>query len=272
MNIILFRFGFLLAVLVVLIIIGTVGFMILEGLPFFDALYFTFVTISTVGYGDIHPVTLAGRIFVVVLIVIGIGTFLGVVANATQIVLHGRQERIRRAQLSLIIGVFFSEIGTGFLHILSTFDPHIDRLRNECCINEDWSGQDFTELKKMLGNHTYSIDIEQNDLKAVRDFLQEKSYLLIRLLDNTNLQEHETFTDLLLAIFHLKDELVLRSALSGLPDADLAHLANDLKRAYTLLTKEWIDYMQYLKNSYPYLFSLALRTNPFNKEISPVIS
>ena len=148
MNRILFRFGFLLTVLVVLIIIGTIGFMILEGLTFFEALYFTFVTISTVGYGDIHPVTLAGRIFVVILIVIGIGTFLGVVANATQIILQSKQEKTRKAQLNLIIGVFFSEIGTRFLHIISAFDPHIDRLRQDCCISEEWSGQDFTKLKK----------------------------------------------------------------------------------------------------------------------------
>jgi len=272
MNKILFRFGFLLAALVVLIVVGTVGFMILEGLTFFEALYFTFVTISTVGYGDIHPVTLAGRIFVVILIVIGIGTFLGVVANATQIILQSRQERVRKDQLNLIIGVFFSEIGTGFLHIISTFDANIDRLRGECCINTDWSGQDFIKLKKILEHHAYNIDIKQNNLKEIHDFLQGKNNLLIQLLDNNNLQEHESITDLLLAIFHLKDELVLRPTLSGLPDTDLFHLTNDIKRVYALLTKEWIKYMQYLNKTYPYLFSLALRTNPFSKEISPIVS
>ena len=34
----------------------------------------------------------------------------------------------------------------------------------------------------------------------------------------------------------------------------------------------WIIYMKYLKNNYPFLFSLAVRTNPFNKEASVVIT
>ena len=45
---------------------------------------------------------------------------------------------------------------------------------------------------------------------------------------------------------------------------DLEHLAGDMKRAYQNLICQWIDYMQHLKISYPYLFSLALRTNPFD--------
>jgi hypothetical protein len=56
-----------------------------------------------------------------------------------------------------------------------------------------------------------------------------------------------------------------------LPETDLNHLANDIKRVYVLLTGQWVGYMRYLKRSYPYLFSLALRTNPFSEEISPVV-
>ncbi len=273
MNKVLRRFSFLLVVLAVLIIVGTIGFMIIEKLSFVDALYFTLVTISTVGYGDIHPVTLGGRIFVVILIIVGIGTFLGVVATASQMILQGGQEKMRKAQLNLIVGVFFSEIGTRFLHIIAAFDPHIDQLREDCCtIDEDWGVNDFNKLKKMLRNHLYNLNIERKELKAIQDFLDDRNGLLIQMLNNTNLQEHETFTDLLLAIFHLKDELASRPGLSKLPDADLHHLSNDVKRAYALLAKEWINHMQYLKKNYPYLFSLALRTNPFMEEISPIIT
>jgi hypothetical protein len=38
-----------------------------------------------------------------------------------------------------------------------------------------------------------------------------------------------------------------------------------------LLVLEWVSYMRYLKEHYPYLFSLAMRTNPFDAEASPVV-
>ena len=77
------RLRILLSLPIVVLIIGTSGFMLLEKLSFIDAIYFTIVTISTVGYGDIHPTTLAGKIFGIVLIFIGIGTFLSIVTSLT---------------------------------------------------------------------------------------------------------------------------------------------------------------------------------------------
>lgn len=54
---------------------GTIGFHFLEGQPWLTSLYWTFVTIGTVGYGDYSPETAAGMIFTITLIVFGIGTF-----------------------------------------------------------------------------------------------------------------------------------------------------------------------------------------------------
>ena len=96
--------------------------MILEDLSFTEAFYFTVVTISTVGYGDINPSTVAGRVLAIVLIVVGVGTFLAVLANATQALLERRQERARKQRINMLIGVFFSEIGTRLLHFFSSFD------------------------------------------------------------------------------------------------------------------------------------------------------
>ena len=53
--------------------------------------------------------------------------------------------------------------------------------------------------------------------------------------------------------------------------ADYEHLENDIRRAYSLLIVEWIVYMRHLHNSYPYLFSLAVRTNPFDIKASVII-
>ena len=55
-----FRLQIYIIVLMCVIVAGVIGFMILEHLSPIDALYFIIVTIATVGYGDIHPVTPAG--------------------------------------------------------------------------------------------------------------------------------------------------------------------------------------------------------------------
>ena len=73
------------------------------------------------------------------------------------------------------------------------------------------------------------------------------------------------------AVFHLTEELGGREDLRQLPDTDYQHLAGDIKRAYVLLVHQWLDYMKYLKDNYPYLFSLAMRANPFDQDASPIV-
>jgi hypothetical protein len=92
----------------------------------------------------------------------------------------------------------------------------------------------------------------------------QRSFLL-GLLENQNLLEHEEFTELLWATFHLLEELTYRQDFSRLPKSDVTHLVGDMNHAYVLLICQWVTYMQHLKKSYPYLFSFALRTNPFDK-------
>jgi len=86
------------------------------------------------------------------------------------------------------------------------------------------------------------------------------------------LLENEAFTELLRASFHLNDELLNRKDLKNLPASDLQHLGGDLKRVYALLVRHWLTYLKHLKENYPYLFSLAMRTNPFDAEASPVVT
>ena len=89
---------------------------------------------------------------------------------------------------------------------------------------------------------------------------------------NPNLLEHESFTEALRAVFHLTEELESRRELTGLPEADRRHLAGDATRANARLVDEWLDYMKHLKDRYPYLFSLAIRTNPFDETASQVVT
>jgi hypothetical protein len=83
------------------------------------------------------------------------------------------------------------------------------------------------------------------------------------MLGNPNLLEHDSFTDMVWAVFHLADELSARQSLSQLPHPDLNHLEGDMKRALRMMMLQWLSYMRHLQAEYPYLFSLEVRRNPF---------
>lgn len=64
--------------------------MIIEKWPFIDALYMTVITLTTVGFGEIHALGHAGRIFTIVLIFVGVGVILYIISMVTQFVVEGR--------------------------------------------------------------------------------------------------------------------------------------------------------------------------------------
>jgi hypothetical protein len=94
---------------------------------------------------------------------------------------------------------------------------------------------------------------------------------LLRLLENPNILEHEKFTDLLWATFHLTEELEERASFEAISDNDKAHLLHDVRRVFGYLVAEWLEYVEHLKNNYPYLFSLIVRTHPFQETPTAVI-
>jgi len=72
-----------------IIVIGTVGYLIIERWSFIDSIYQTITTLSTVGFQEVHPLSTAGRIFTMVLILIGTGTMLYAATAVVQYLLEG---------------------------------------------------------------------------------------------------------------------------------------------------------------------------------------
>lgn len=185
--------------------------------------------------------------------------------------LNYREKKSKLYKLNMVIGAFFSEVGTGLLRLFSDFDRNSQKMKEDFMACHDWSDDRFTAMSRQCRNYDYDIDSQKGSLEELRTFLLGKRHFLINLLQNPSLLEHDTFSDLLWAVFHLAEELEARSDIESLSDTDVRHLGNDIKRAYVLLTSEWLDYMRHLKEDYPYLFSLAMRTNPFNAEASAEI-
>jgi hypothetical protein len=185
--------------------------------------------------------------------------------------LSEREKKARLEKLNMVIGVFFSEVGTLLLTYLSDADPRLELIRKDLIVTNNWSDQEFSQVSRHLKGYDYGIHLPMIDLEDLRSFLLGKRDFLVRLLENPSLLEHESFTTLLRAVFHLTEELTSREDLKGLPETDTAHLKGDAKRVYSLLVHQWLDYMRHLKTNYPYLFSLAMRTNPFDQTASPIV-
>ena len=184
--------------------------------------------------------------------------------------LSNRDKRVKLKKLNMVIGTFFSEAGTGLIKLFLGFEKNDDRLKALVLRDRHWVDRDFKRLQRALQDYGYDIDPAKGELAELKTFLTSRREFLLTLLGNPNLLEHDKFTDLLWAVFHLTDELAYREDFARLPAADLQHLALDLRRAFHLLLLEWLAYMQHLKHAYPYLFSLAMRTNPFDPEASPI--
>jgi hypothetical protein len=186
-------------------------------------------------------------------------------------ILARREKTAMLQKLNMVVGAFFSEVGTRLLQrLLSSFDKHKE-IQQQFAINQDWTHTDF---KKAMAFAT-ALEDKPNclniDLEELRTFLIQKRPFLLALLENPNLLEHERFTDLLWATFHLAEELEARPSMENLPETDLDHIAGDIKRLYGHLAAEWLAYAEHLKSKYPFIFSLVARTHPFQEHPSPVV-
>ena len=136
--------------LVAIVFIGVIGYMLIEGWSFLDAIYMTITTITTVGFREVHPLSDTGRIFSIILIIFGVGGALYVLTTIMGYILEGQfgitvgrrrmKNRIARLKEHFIlcgygrvgqeIARVFSEEGTPFV-IIANNQEHIARAEKE---------------------------------------------------------------------------------------------------------------------------------------------
>lgn len=188
-------------------------------------------------------------------------------------ILSRREKQAKMKKLNMVIGTFFSEVGMDLLKKFSVFVNNAEDLEKDLKLSQGWRKKDFQMAIAAAQQFPYEMKINKDKLCELRDFLLEKRAFMLRLLENPNLLEHESFTDLLWAVFHLTEELAFREDLiQEIPPEDYSHIAIDMKRAYSQITSAWIAYTSHLKESYPFLFSLAARVNPLDPNASPIVS
>jgi len=187
-------------------------------------------------------------------------------------VLSVREKKAMLEKLNMVIGAFFSEVGLKLIYLFEEFDLNAAAIKKDLADIDKWKNKDFLRQSGKIDKYKCNINSKHGDLEILKAFLSQRRTFLLRLLENPNLLEHESFTALLWAVFHLTEELEYRNSFKYLPDTDYNHLSGDIKRAYLLIIKEYLAYIKHLKINYPYLFSLTCRTNPFNDEASPIVN
>jgi hypothetical protein len=178
--------------------------------------------------------------------------------------LKKREKRSLLNKLNMVVGTFFGEMGQELLKRMSAFDGRAEELQTILCRKKEWNDQFFRQAQKAVKKHEFDIDIKRGNLQELKEYLVHEKECLLRMLENPNLLEHDSFTDLLWALSHLVQELSWRKDLQNLSENDAEHLALDLKRAYVRILERWLDYMKHLRDDYPYLYSFARRINPFD--------
>jgi hypothetical protein len=183
-----------------------------------------------------------------------------------------REKQAILYKLNMVIGAYFSEVGNKLLaDLLKDFKNH-EEIKKNLNVTADWTAKDFKRASDYAYNLKADVDIHKCNLEELKTYLSQKRMYLLTLLENPNLLEHDRFTDLLWATTHLDEELEARTSLKDVPESDLEHLAVDIERMYDHLASEWLDYIQHLKATYPFLYSLVLRTHPFQEKPSAVVA
>jgi voltage-gated potassium channel len=84
-----YRFYAPLLILLSVWVIGTIGYIVIDDYSLFDAFYMTVITVATVGYGEVAPLSHAGKLFTAFLIITSFGTFAYAVSSITKFVIDG---------------------------------------------------------------------------------------------------------------------------------------------------------------------------------------
>ena len=235
---------------------GQPGFMVVSGIILIGAsavLYMTHYLVFhdshyVFSYMLLHLAFLPLEVFIVVVVI--------------ERLLEAQQKTAMLNKMNMVIGTFFTEIGTALLGEITAYMDDAENIKVHLAPRKGWSERDYKDALGFADSIEININPEKMNLNVLKDMLDSKKDLVLTLLANPNLLEHESFTGLLWAVFHLMEELDARKSLDDLPRADSAHITNDVKRVYIRLLKEWILYLKHLETRYPYMFSFVLRTHP----------
>lgn len=146
-----------LGLLLLIIVIGILGYIVIENYNFLNAFYMTIITIATVGFGEVHPLSDAGKIFTAFLIITSFGTFAYAVTSITRYIVDGEFKEYFKT------------------HRLST---QLEKLENHVIICG--YGRNGRQAAHVLKNHNQRFVVVEQKEEVVSSITHKFSHLVLQ--------------------------------------------------------------------------------------------
>lgn len=168
-----------------------------------------------------------------------------------------------RSKVSIIETLYFNESGGTMLRYLTSFDPDAARLRELLQVTEDWHSSDFRQAIRQLKSYPFLLDLDRIDFFGLHYHLSQRHEYYRSMLENPALTQSEAFTEMIMKIYLLWEELDGRTNLYQLPEKDRSYLAELLHEIYRELTEYWLDNVYNHSIHNRFRLHRAVESNPF---------
>ncbi len=168
-----------------------------------------------------------------------------------------------RSKVSIIETLYFNESGGTMLRYLTSFDPDAARLRELLQVTEDWHSSDFRQAIRQLKSYPFLLDLDRIDFFGLHYHLSQRHEYYRSMLENPALTQSEAFTEMIMKIYLLWEELDGRTNLYQLPEKDRNYLAELLHEIYRELTEYWLDNVYNHSIHNRFRLHRAIESNPF---------
>lgn len=168
-----------------------------------------------------------------------------------------------RSKVSIIETLYFNESGSTMLRYLTSFDPDAARLRELLQVTQDWRSSDFRQAIRQLKSYPFLLDLDRIDFFGLHYHLSQRHEYYRSMLENPALTQSEAFTEMIMKIYLLWEELDGRTNLYQLPEKDRNYLAELLHEIYRELTEYWLDNVYNHSIHNRFRLHRAIESNPF---------
>lgn len=168
-----------------------------------------------------------------------------------------------RSKVSIIETLYFNESGSTMLRYLTSFDPDAARLRELLQVTQDWRSSDFRQAIRQLKSYPFLLDLDRIDFFGLHYHLSQRHEYYRSMLENPALTQSEAFTEMIMKIYLLWEELDGRTNLYQLPEKDRSYLAELLHEIYRELTEYWLDNVYNHSIHNRFRLHRAIESNPF---------